>query len=924
MSQDVPHLSTPEIGDELARIHGGKPHAMLDTVIFGSTQPAEVIVRLGNRDQIFRVIPATCELALRDALANRGDTPVAAVIDFGVDLPLDISCRVAQMRVHTPDRAQRLVSRLVDLEPGQRIDASAPLLRSALGKAILSGIPVRQRKATWPLIGVGDAWRAVLAETAGLPLDTTLTFDRVLEHVATTQKPATLTAILDANKDRRSEFDVWFTGEVGAPALQAWKAWERGDGGKVAAVAVLLRAARDHYASNPFLQGWLTLPLKSAGVSIDGEKDVTIWADAGQSLLVRLDTSGNTWQVQQLIDAASEMASEEVVREQLADSNWLPFAFEIQKRRLAKALTDAGATESAQAQKDAREALKALRAHRLANHHANAGLLARGEAAIRLLACLTRAEVSRPVGWEAVASYASEYAQEGGYVDRARRALRGENGTDELGDAMQDVLRRADKARDALDLAFARSLAAWANAGRPAAGVLPIEMVLERMAAQFLDQGPERKLLVLVLDGLSWTVACELLEGWVSREISPVRWNPDGFAAGTLVPVLAALPTATDVSRAALFAGKRMQSGVTHYTAGDTDRFAHHPGLCRHVTRAGGPTLLLRAKLEGSATAISPEALRLLQSADRVVACVVNAIDDDLSGTTQAKLSYGPDDVPLVRELLSQAFAAGRHVLLTSDHGHVPGARLKYRATTNNKGARWRQIAPGEQPAADEIALTGDCVWLPPGAERVALLASETARFSTSALAGEHGGASLAEVVIPAVILGNSELDRQFRDTDPALEQIPLRQPTWWQLEGWVEEAPVKPAKTAPAPTKKNVMALPGLVDVAPPVTDPAKKPSHVRQLILESKLFDSLTAYQRDQMQTRVLPWLEAIEGAGGQMSADRFGQAAGLLPTRVGGAVSLMQESISMDGYEPVTFDATTRELKLHMDLLKQLWGG
>ena len=66
------------------------------------------------------------------------------------------------------------------------------------------------------------------------------------------------------------------------------------------------------------------------------------------------------------------------------------------------------------------------------------------------------------------------------------------------------------------------------------------------------------------------------------------------------------------------------------------------------------------------------------------------------------------------------------------------------------------------------------------------------------------------------------------------------------------------------------------------------------------------------------------AIEGAGGQMSADRFGQAAGLMPTRVGGAVALIQESISMDGYRPLTYDATTHELKLHIELLKQLWGG
>ena len=88
--------------------------------------------------------------------------------------------------------------------------------------------------------------------------------------------------------------------------------------------------------------------------------------------------------------------------------------------------------------------------------------------------------------------------------------------------------------------------------------------------------------------------------------------------------------------------------------------------------------------------------------------------------------------------------------------------------------------------------------------------------------------------------------------------------------------------------------------------------------------MFESLSAFHREQMETKVLPWLDAIESAGGQMSAERFAQAVGALPMRVTGMVSLMQESLGMDGYVPVTYDATTRELKLHMDLLKQLWGG
>lgn len=925
MSLEAPILTTQEVCEELRRILGDRLHAVMDTVIFGRTSAADVVVTLGGRDQPFHVVPVTCELALRDALAEANSTPVAVVMDYGLELPLDISCRVARMRVNAPDRAQRLVHRLAHIEGSQRMDVSAALLRSPLANLILSSVELTPRRFSSTVIGLGDAWRALLADTASVPFELTLTFDRVLEQVATSARPQRLTALLDAAAGRRSEFEAWLTSEVGRPALQAWTAWERGSGAKVAGLAVLMRAVRDHYTSNQFLRGWLASPLQTVGVAVDGEADVVIWADAGQSLLLRLDAAGNTAQVTQLLQSASALVPQEDVREVLADSTWLPFAFEIQKRRLAAALRQTASTRSLHAQQAARDAWRALREHREGKLAENRPLVSRIEAALRLLAWLDRPVAPHSRGVEAAASYASEYAREGGFVDRARRDLRAETGTDELGLALRDVLRRADEARDTLDRSFATALAAWSSAGRPLANVLPIEFVLERVAARFLDQNAQRKLLVLVLDGLSWTVAGDLLDGWQAREISPVVWSPDGFAEATLVPALAALPTVTEVSRSALFAGRRMARGGRLYSAGDPERFAHHPALCRHVTRAGGPTLLLRGRLEGPGGTLLPEVQELMRSPDRVVGCVVNAIDDDLDGTTQAKLVYTPDDLPLVGELLAQAFAAGRHVLLTSDHGHVPGARLTYRQASDTRGARWRQVGAKEPVAADEIALSGDCVWLPDGAERVALLTSETTRYSTAARAGEHGGATLAEVVIPVVLLTNSELERECCESDPALRQIPIPQPAWWQLEGQPEQPAPKPAKgSQPSSRKTTPPLLPGLTESTGVAAGAAQRPSAAREMIVHSHLYQSLGSYQREQLDAKVLPWLVALESAGGQMSADRFAHSVGALPMRVAGMVSLMQELLGMDGYVPITFDATTRELKLHMDLLKQLWGG
>ncbi|MGD0680251.1 MAG: hypothetical protein ABSC94_33150 [Polyangiaceae bacterium] len=51
---------------------------------------------------------------------------------------------------------------------------------------------------------------------------------------------------------------------------------------------------------------------------------------------------------------------------------------------------------------------------------------------------------------------------------------------------------------------FARGLVEWTAAGQPANQVLPIDKALERLAAKFLEEKDDRRLLVLLLDGMAW------------------------------------------------------------------------------------------------------------------------------------------------------------------------------------------------------------------------------------------------------------------------------------------------------------------------------------------------------------------------------------------------------------------------------------
>jgi hypothetical protein len=98
-------------------------------------------------------------------------------------------------------------------------------------------------------------------------------------------------------------------------------------------------------------------------------------------------------------------------------------------------------------------------------------------------------------------------------------------------------------------------------------------------------------------------------------------------------------------------------------------------------------------------------------------------------------------------QLLDRAASSGRIVVLISDHGHIleHGSQLR---TDTSGGARWRAAELPVRP--DEVLVAGPRVLTPEG--RAILAATEELRYGREAH-GYHGGASLAEVAIPLVVL---------------------------------------------------------------------------------------------------------------------------------------------------------------------------
>src|SRR5262249_43888174 len=154
--------------------------------------------------------------------------------------------------------------------------------------------------------------------------------------------------------------------------------------------------------------------------------------------------------------------------------------------------------------------------------------------------------------------------------------------------------------------------------------------VLERVVLPLVRDG--HRVLLAVLDGLSWAVAHELLpalhqEQW--WELTRLEWGRPP------PPLLATIPSITELSRATLLAGRLARGGA----AAEKQWFAGHEGLAGACERRHPPVLFHKAQLtEGARGALSTDVQQTVASdRHRVVGVVVNAIDDQLSGAEQVR-----------------------------------------------------------------------------------------------------------------------------------------------------------------------------------------------------------------------------------------------------------------------------------------------
>ncbi|MEV6012293.1 BREX-2 system phosphatase PglZ [Streptomyces sp. NPDC051976] len=521
-----------------------------------------------------------------------------------------------------------------------------------------------------------------------------------------------------------------------------------------------------------------------------------------------------------------------------------------------------------------------------------------------------------------VAAAIERQIAETGWADLALQHIEAGGDPDpELKAAYDTLAARVRERRHQIDRAFARSLAVWTEAGTSPGSMLTVETFLDQVVKPAVKDAVGRRVLLLVLDGMSAAIASELGE---ELRQSWAEFDPLPGGAPHRRAIAAALPTLTAVSRTSLFAGTLMKG-----TQADEKRL-----FPSHRLWGGAPAAVFHKddlRTETAGDAFGPALSEALTDGKTHVAVVLNTIDDRLA--KEQKLGDGAwhiDEIGKLRDLLRVAAAQGMAVILTSDHGHVVDRHGVRADAAEPASARHR--LPGGTLADREVALSGPrVIWPQPGASIVALWDADS--HYTALKAGYHGGASLAEFTIPvlAFLPFGAEPPTGWRELGD-------QRPVWWSVDA--QEAPARPQPLSAAAAVKNTTAKPKKeqaelarthdslfeVTLAPGGDDALVTPTLVSpdkalvSLLLASEAYQAqIGLLARRPKPDQVEKALSALLDAGGTLPVTALAQRIGLPPTRGDGFAAVLRQLLNYDGVQVLETLPDGRTLRLSTGLLR-----
>ncbi|WP_218005824.1 BREX-2 system phosphatase PglZ [Actinomadura hibisca] len=892
----------------------------------------EFTVRIGDRQRPVTVSDQPSVLGVIDAWESHrlgaAGSDAVLVITTGVDgrlLGADVRGHALGRRPLSVDRAvivqQRfgaagldprirqenwLVDALLDAEPadGWRTHPAAAAWRRSGGSVLTRDAAVRALVEA--RLEITRERRGTAADGAGdLDADTLLAWSRV---------PGATARFAALVPDERDGIAAWLRQTAGDAAAVLLELAAAGHGADALALGVVGSVLTDPAAPR---DAALAVGRMFAGVSA-GMEELTVFATAVQGTLTRWISQAETGRpgseearerVLAVLRRADELAASAGLAEPLAGDAFLPSGLNARLRTFAAALHGDLA--------GAEQALGKVQDHRLSGLYGDRCRVA--EMAMRLRRWLEEAAAAEIAS---VAEGVSRHLAEWGWADRALNVVwAGDPARDPIvGDAYRTLYEQASDRRSELDWAFAKRLVPWAAvaAAQAPGGTLPIESVLSDIVLSLAQVTGSAAPLVLVLDGMSASVAAQLGEELVRAG----RWTEATPAAGERRAAVSMIPSLTRVSRASLLTGTPTAGGQGVEKAG----FAAFWKRYRKTAQ-----LFHKADIPGDAGHRLAQPLADALSEDQVVGVVLNTIDDALDHDREGdRAGWKAADVTFLPDLLNAARDYGRPVVLLSDHGHVlergaPGVRPS--AAPGSGAARWRTGAPDE----GEIELAGPRVL--EGGGRVVVPWREDIRY-TPRKAGYHGGASLAEMTVPILVLlpEGGPLPKGWEVLPPEKTV-----PAWWhaarpEKETVFSAAPSKPLKKLQSLSPVRLEedgALFTVGEVAPsaPVPDPAAPPT-LGQRVTKSPIYTEQKRYLRKPPDPRqVAAVIDALAETGLTLSATAVAAAAaaagGRPPRDAEMFVTALQRLLNVEGYPVLELVDAGRTVRLAEDLLREQFG-
>ena len=810
------------------------------------------------------------ELAVREELIRPRPEGRTAVLLCPVDVRgEDVLARIAKRRVlrlHAWDAVPHLFG-------VRQID---PLLLKEkwMAEALVEAAPAGgyERSAAQAL-DADRAWRALLIHRYGIDADGGLPG---LLDWATSGDPTRLTD-RGATEYSASVARLTRTIEGAGPVLALAAA---GKGKQAWPLGLVARALVDAPAGEARATARTLLGVLLGGWSFD-ERAARAWAEAAEDRagdLLASDAPAGQAMLQAADHAVSSLQAEALV----GVSDWLSGGLKMRLQDLASALARraSGGAEPGEVE----GAAQRVRRHRLEDHHMLATMIAR----------LIRWLDQPPLGDGEFESLAEAHVTDQAYADWARTAVRVATGEPTLDEQLRALVAESDARRRDEDLRFAARLATYVGHAAPGGPILGVEEVLDRVVAPIAKQRPA---LLIVLDGMSHRVACELMEDVVARGWIELR--PEERSTRTLV--LSALPSVTGYSRTSLLSGQ-----FTKGTANDEAKaFPAHAGLLAASARGGPPKLFHKGGLKDPHGGLAADLSSEIAGERRVVAAVVNAIDDHLAKDDQLAAPWSATYIPILRLLLDEARNAGRMVVLASDHGHVLDHGGVGRDGGPEHGERYRSA----------VAAAGDGEQLVEGTRvlahggRCVLAVAEEIRYSPRKH-GYHGGGSPQEVLAPLLVLAPGLTDSLAGWSETAYDP-----PAWWTGQPAIVPKPVL-AQAAP------IEEPGGQLKLTEPKLEPA--PTWIADLLAADTFVSQRESASRTQVpDERLLAILAALDAAGGKLLQDALAQRVGIAPMRLRGTLAAIRQILNVDGYPVLSVDEDTGDVVLDVRLLREQFG-